>query len=458
MSKEFSQAQSFLPLIDGLNTSMNSAIGSSNKLNISLIGVSPLSAASTPKAKFLATTPKNKTQEEPKPNLMKGPLTPAAALKSFSSELTSFEHSEILSYSQVYFLGLKAPKLPSDSSLPNNGYDDERSYYRIVQGDHIAYRYEVLQLLGKGSFGQVVRCLDYKRNCLVALKIIRNQRRFHRQAAIEVRVLQALRDIDIEDTWNVVHFKQCFQFRHHLVSPSQVISFELLSLNLYDFMKLNGFKGVSVGLIRRFAVQMLQALSFLKQLCIVHCDLKPENVLLRKPNKSGLKVIDFGSACYETERLYTYIQSRFYRAPEVMLGMPYTSAIDMWSLGCILAELFCGVPLFPGESESDQMSRITEVLGLPPRELLERGTRSKLFFTDELELVRTAGSRGLVRRPRSMPLPVKMSCGDATFISFIEGKLQIGCLAWIPELRSTADAALQHPWILEGTQRTSAQD
>jgi hypothetical protein len=457
MSKEISPGHSFLPLIDGLNTSMNSAIGSSNKLSISLIGTSPLSAASTPKAKFPTTTPKNKTQEEPKPDLTKGPITPAAALKSFSSALTSFEHSEILNYAQVYFLGHKAHKLPSDNSLPNNGYDDELSYYKIIQGDHIAYRYEVLQLLGKGSFGQVVRCLDHKRSCLVALKIIRNQRRFHRQAAVEVRILQALRDKDLEDSWNIVHFKQYFQFRHHLVCPRQVISFELLSLNLYDFMKHNQFKGVSIGLTRRFAVQILQALSFMKQLSIVHCDLKPENVLLKKLNKSGLKVIDFGSACYEAERLYTYIQSRFYRAPEVMLGLPYTSAIDMWSFGCILAELFCGVPLFPGDSEPDQMGRITEVLGLPPRELLEKGTRSKLFFTDELDLVRTAESRGLVRRPRSMPLPVKMSCTDAAFISFLEGKHQIGCLAWMPELRSTPDEALQHPWILEGTQRVSTQ-
>jgi dual specificity tyrosine-phosphorylation-regulated kinase 2/3/4 len=74
----------------------------------------------------------------------------------------------------------------------------------------------------------------------------------------------------------------------------------------------------------------------------VHCDLKPENILLKGPTKSTIKLIDFGSSCFENERLYTYIQSRFYRSPEVILGMPYGMPIDMWSFGCILAELYSG--------------------------------------------------------------------------------------------------------------------
>ena len=83
---------------------------------------------------------------------------------------------------------------------------------------------------------------------------------------------------------------------------------------------------------------------------VIHCDLKPENIMLETSSKSVIKVIDFGAACLLNERVYTYIQSRFYRAPEVILGIPYTMAIDMWSLGCILAELFISFPLFPGES------------------------------------------------------------------------------------------------------------
>ena len=93
-----------------------------------------------------------------------------------------------------------------------------------------------------------------------------------------------------------------------------------------------------------------------------------------------IKIIDFGSACDERQTVYTYIQSRFYRSPEVLLGLPYTSAIDMWSLGCIVVELFLGLPLFPGSSEYNQVSRITEMLGLPPTWMLEVGKGSGEFF------------------------------------------------------------------------------
>ena len=81
--------------------------------------------------------------------------------------------------------------------------------------------------------------------------------------------------------------------------------------------------------------------------------MKPENILLKKMNKSGIKVIDFGSGCFENERIYTYIQSRFYRAPEIMLGLAYGLEIDMWSFGCILCELYIGYPIFPGENEAE---------------------------------------------------------------------------------------------------------
>jgi dual specificity tyrosine-phosphorylation-regulated kinase 2/3/4 len=122
-------------------------------------------------------------------------------------------------------------------------------------------------------------------------------------------------------------------------------------------------------------------LKYLKQLEIIHCDLKPENILLKEENKSGIKIIDFGSSTFIDEKVYTYIQSRFYRAPEIMLGIPYTTAIDMWSLGCIMAELYIGYPLFPGESENDQMSRIMEMRDSPNDKVLAVSERKMKFFT-----------------------------------------------------------------------------
>jgi dual specificity tyrosine-phosphorylation-regulated kinase 1 len=156
----------------------------------------------------------------------------------------------------------------------------------------------------------------------------------------------------------IVRLLTHFMYRNH-----QCLVFEMLSLNLYELLKNTQFGGVSLNLIRKFAKQVLKALSFLarRDVDIIHCDLKPENILLRHPKKSGVKVIDFGSSCRSNKRMYSYIQSRFYRSPEVMLGLPYSVAIDMWSLGCILAEMHTGEPLFSGSDQFDQMQKIVKV-------------------------------------------------------------------------------------------------
>ena len=153
---------------------------------------------------------------------------------------------------------------------------------------------------------------------------------------------------------------------------------------------------------------------------IVHCDLKPENVLLVKPNKSNVKLIDFGSSCFEQERYYTYIQSRFYRAPEIMLGIPYTTAIDMWSLGCIVFECLAGIPLFAGENERDQMGAIMEVIGLPPRSLIAKATRRKVFFDDDYNPILKQNSRGKTRKPGARPLESIIKANDPDLIEFLK--------------------------------------
>ena len=185
--------------------------------------------------------------------------------------------------------------------------------------DHIAYRYELVSFLGKGSFGVAVKCLDHKTGDYVAIKIIKNKKKYYYQAGVELKILQYLKENDPDDTMNIIHMKDYVIFRNHLC-----ISFELMSINLYEFLKLNDFEGLSLSLIRRFAIQLLYALKYLRENEVIHCDLKPENILLKDPSKSGIKIIDFGSSCFTDERVYTYIQSRFYRAPEIILGIPYT--------------------------------------------------------------------------------------------------------------------------------------
>jgi len=112
---------------------------------------------------------------------------------------------------------------------------------------------------------------------------------------------------------------------------------------------------------------------------VIHCDLKPENVMLFRPNEQRIKVIDFGSSCSSSHKPFTYIQSRFYRSPEVLLCRSYSYAIDMWSLGCMLVEMHTGSPLFNGKNEYEQMHKICELLGLPPQHMLQQaGPKSKV--------------------------------------------------------------------------------
>ncbi|THC99209.1 hypothetical protein EYZ11_001297 [Aspergillus tanneri] len=192
-------------------------------------------------------------------------------------------------------------------------------------------RYLILDVLGQGTFGQVVKCQNLKTQEVVAVKVIKNKTAYFNQSMMEVSVLDL-------------------------------------------------FRGLSTTLVRVFAQQLINALSLLNKAHLIHCDLKPENILLKNLESPIIKVIDFGSACDERQTVYTYIQSRFYRSPEVLLGLPYSSAIDMWSLGCIVVELFLGLPLFPGSSEYNQVCRIVDMLGLPPSWMLEMGKQSGEFF------------------------------------------------------------------------------
>lgn len=371
------------------------------------------------------------------------PSSPSATLKSSQSQyLSEYEKKEILDYPSVYCVGARSKKKMAtvENSTNNYGYDDDRGDYLVINHDHLAYRYEVIDTLGKGSFGQVLHCRDHCTGESVAIKIIRNKKRFHHQALVEIKILDNLRKWDSDERHHVIKMTEHFYFRNHLC-----IAMELLSINLYELIKANGFVGFTTTLIRRFTSQMLMSLSLMRHHRIVHCDLKPENVLLKHPAKSAIKVIDFGSSCFEHEKIYTYIQSRFYRSPEVILGMNYHMAIDMWSLGCILAELYTGFPIFPGENEQEQLSCIMEVLGVPDKDFVNRSSRKKLFFDPSGVPRPVVNSKGRRRRPGTKSLQQVLRCTDENFVDFIAK-----CLVWDPERRIKPQAALRHPFVTGG--------
>ncbi|QQP52950.1 Uncharacterized protein FKW44_005255 [Caligus rogercresseyi] len=217
--------------------------------------------------------------------------------------------------------------------------------YQLVQ-----HEYEVLEFLGRGTFGQVAKCWKKGTNEIVAIKILKNHPSYARQGQIE----------ENSDEFNFVRAYECFTHKNHTC-----LVFEMLEQNLYDFLKHNKFQPLPLKYIRPIAQQVLTALLKLKQL---------------------VKVIDFGSASHVSKAVCnTYLQSRYYRAPEIILGLPFCEAIDMWSLGCVVAELFLGWPLYPGSSEYDQIRYISQTQGLPPEHMLHRASASKttkFFYRD----------------------------------------------------------------------------
>lgn len=263
----------------------------------------------------------------------------------------------------------------------NGGFDNINSDYILFVNDILGTeqnrKFLVLDILGQGTFGQVVKCQNCLTKEIVAVKVIKSRSEYINQSVTEVKNLKIInQNLDPSDKHHFLRLNDTFFHKNHLC-----LVFELLGKNLYELLKQNRFHGLSISLIRKFTHQLLDSLCVLKVNKLVHCDLKPENILLCSNDKSDIKVVDFGSSCEESQTLYTYIQSRFYRAPEVMLGMPYSASIDVWSLGCIVAELFLGIPIFPGSSEYNQMSRIINCLGYPPTWMLEMGKHSSNFFT-----------------------------------------------------------------------------
>ncbi|KAK6625837.1 hypothetical protein RUM43_006136 [Polyplax serrata] len=271
---------------------------------------------------------------------------------------------------------------PAPQTQQSSGADGD---YQLVQHEvlySMTTQYEVLEFLGRGTFGQVVKCWKKGTNEIVAIKILKNHPSYARQGQIEVSILSRLSQ-ENADEFNFVRAYECFQHKSHTC-----LVFEMLEQNLYDFLKQNKFSPLPLKYIRPILQQVLTALLKLKQLGLIHADLKPENIMLVDPTRQPyrVKVIDFGSASHVSKAVCnTYLQSRYYRAPEIILGLPFCEAIDMWSLGCVVAELFLGWPLYPGSSEYDQIRYISQTQGLPTENMLNNASKTTKFFYRDMD-------------------------------------------------------------------------
>ncbi|OQR81631.1 kinase Yak1 [Thraustotheca clavata] len=376
----------------------------------------------------------------------------------------------------------------------NNGWDNAdnnivlrvRDLLTVTSKSGQPKSFVVLDLLGQGTFGQVFRCQDVETKEFVAIKIIRNHPSYYKQALVEVHVSMLLHQGSqtSQNQQHVVQLQDYFMFQNHLC-----LVFELLSINLYELISQNNFRGLPLTVVRGFITQLLKSLIVLQESNIIHCDLKPENILLvgsdqtftitdETPDMSKrqvpmIKLIDFGSACLENETVYSYIQSRFYRSPEVLLGCPYNGAIDMWSLGCISVEIFLGLPLFPGVSEYDQLRLIIDTLEMPPQYMLEGGSNvAKFFHSKSTYVLKTPQEYATEYRTsanvskryfkhsalddiiHAYPIPRNASDDERekeiharhVFCHFLKGFLAID-----PAARWTPEQALSHPFITGNT-------
>lgn len=357
--------------------------------------------------------------------------TPLSAADLLSSEkggkISVYERGEIMRSSQLYYVPSSQRKPRADIDIKsfkdNYGFDDADGNYFIKPHDHIEYRYEIVRTLGTGSFGNVVLCRDHKYSAhgqlrSVAVKIIKNKLDWSLQAVSEIKMLKHLmasrKNLPND---SIMTYCDHFHFRGHMCIVSEV-----LSINLFTFLELDKFRGLSLELVKMFAHKILKGLDFLHHNKVIHCDIKPENIMLKLPLNYTpgmeapdfqVKLIDFGSSCFESETSFSYIQSRFYRAPEVILGAKYGPEIDIWSFGCVVAELFTGTPFFPGKSELEQIALILEMLGPPP---------STHIIAERKRLVRSI--RGSAHKNLNDPLVTDPAAYPKKLLPVDEKKLQ----------------------------------
>ena len=364
---------------------------------------------------------------------------------------------------------VKVPQALDVNMMDN--WDDPEGYYNAILGELIQGRYHVQQNLGRGMFASVVRAHDNKTSNDVAIKIIRNNESMFKAGKKEIEILQDLAANDPDDKKHVIRLESSFEHKGHLC-----MVFENFSSNLRELLKKYGRDvGLNIKAIRAYAQQLFLALSSMKKCQYLHADLKPDNILvgpkpdpITKENVNILKLCDLGTAVPITEALTApYLVSRFYRAPELILGIPYDYGIDIWSVGCTLFELYTGKILFTGRNNNGMLRSIMECRGKYPHKLLRKGSETYKYFDDLLNfhsIEEDMHTRRLVTktievkakpirdlRSRIMPKGKKVDEAERKEIELFLDLLD-KCLDLRVEKRITPNEALKHPFIMRTKQ------
>ncbi|XP_075814833.1 cyclin-dependent kinase-like 5 isoform X2 [Microtus pennsylvanicus] len=240
---------------------------------------------------------------------------------------------------------------------------------KIPNIGNVMNKFEILGVVGEGAYGVVLKCRHKETHEIVAIKKFKDSEENEEVKETTLRELKMLRTLKQE---NIVELKEAFRRRGKLY-----LVFEYVEKNMLELLE-EMPNGVPPEKVKSYIYQLIKAIHWCHKNDIVHRDIKPENLLIS--HNDVLKLCDFGFARNLSEgnnANYTeYVATRWYRSPELLLGAPYGKSVDMWSVGCILGELSDGQPLFPGESEIDQLFTIQKVLGPLPSEQM------KLFYSN----------------------------------------------------------------------------
>ncbi|KAJ1917734.1 serine threonine protein kinase CMGC group [Mycoemilia scoparia] len=343
-------------------------------------------------------------------------------------------------------------------------WDDKDGHYIVTAGDDFTERYRIIRLLGQGTFGKVMKCLDRATNKMVAVKVVRAIQKYRDAAQIEMRVLNTLKKKDPTNMHQCIHMVESFDYRDHVC-----MAFDLLGPSVFDFLKANEFRPFSLAHVQSIGLQLLDSVAYLHSLQLVHTDLKPENILLYdgdytkvpfapKPSvqtrilkSTKICLIDFGSATFEKEYHSHVVSTRHYRAPEIILGLGWSYPCDMWSIGCILLELLTGEALFQTHEDLEHLAMMEAVIGPAPgrvRHKIAVDTYNQFYHHNGLlrypNSKTTSQSRRNVRAMRALSdmVPPNNNVIYRELYNLLDGLLRFDASE-----RLTAQEAYKHPFF-----------